>query len=54
MANKYDSLMAEIEKLTAIELSELVKALEEKFGISAAMPVAAAGAGAAVAEEKTA
>ncbi|HTY40192.1 MAG TPA: 50S ribosomal protein L7/L12 [Candidatus Paceibacterota bacterium] len=55
MANKYDSLIAEIEKLSAIELSELVKALEEKFGISAAMPVAAAGAGAAAAvEEKTA
>jgi large subunit ribosomal protein L7/L12 len=54
MAKNYDNLIAEIEKLSALELSELVKALEEKFGISAAMPVAAAGAGAAEAEEKTA
>ena len=55
MAKNYDNLIAEIEKLSALELSELVKALEEKFGISAAMPVAAAGGGAAaVAEEKTA
>ena len=51
--SKFDSVIAEIEKLSALELSELVKALEEKFGISAAMPVAAAGAGAAAAEEKT-
>ena len=54
MANKFDNLIAEIEKLSALELSELVKALEEKFGISAAMPVAAAGADAAPVEEKTA
>ncbi len=54
---KYKDLLAAIEKLNALELSELVKAMEEKFGISAAMPVAAAGApGAAAgepAEEKT-
>lgn len=52
---KYADLIEKIEKLTSVELSELVKALEEKFGISAAMPVAAAGAGAgaAAAEEKT-
>ncbi len=55
MAKNYDNLIAEIEKLSALELSELVKALEEKFGISAAMPVASAGgAGAAAEEEKTA
>ncbi len=54
MAKNYDNLIAEIEKLSALELSEVVKALEEKFGISAAMPVASAGAGAAEVEEKTA
>src|SRR6185436_14752340 len=55
MAN-FDNLVAEIEKLTALELSELVKMLEEKFGVSAAAPVmmAAGGAGGAAAvEEKT-
>ncbi len=54
MAN-YDNIVAEVEKMTALELSELVKTLEEKFGVSAAAPVmmAAAGAGAAAAEEKT-
>ncbi|MBI2406381.1 MAG: 50S ribosomal protein L7/L12 [Candidatus Harrisonbacteria bacterium] len=55
MAN-YDEILSKIEVLNAMELSELVKAMEVKFGISAAMPVMAAGAGAAVAEaeEKTA
>ena len=52
MSEKYRDLITKIEALTALELSELVKALEEKFGISAAAPVAAAGA-AAVVEEKT-
>lgn len=56
MAN-FDNIVAEVEKLTALELSELVKALEEKFGVSAAAPMmmaaAPAGAGAAAAEEKT-
>lgn len=46
-----------IEKLTVLELAELVKELEEKFGVSAAAPVAVAAAGPAVAaepaEEKT-
>ncbi|SRR5258708_6696388 len=51
---KHSDLISKIESLTAMELAELVKALEEKFGISAAAPVAAAGAGAAAAEEKTA
>lgn len=56
MAN-FDNIVSEIEKLTALELSELVKVLEEKFGVSAAAPMmvaagAAAGAGAA-AEEKS-
>jgi len=55
MAN-FDTIVSEIEKLTALELSELVKTLEEKFGVSAAAPVmmgGGAGAGAAAAEEKT-
>ncbi len=53
MAN-FDELISKIESLTVVELAELVKKLEEKFGISAAMPVAAgAGAGAAAVEEKT-
>ncbi len=46
----------EIKGMSVLELSELVSALEEEFGVSAAAPVAAAGAGAAVAEaaeEKT-
>ena len=54
MAN-FDEIISKIESLTVVELAELVKKLEEKFGISAAAPVAAgggAGAGAA-AEEKT-
>ena len=51
---KYQELISKIESLSALEISELVKALEEKFGISAAMPVASGGgAGAAAAEEKT-
>ena len=53
--DKHNDLISKIETLTALELAELVKALEEKFGISAAAPSAAgAGAGAAAAEEKTA
>jgi large subunit ribosomal protein L7/L12 len=54
MSEKFQDLIAKIETLSALELSELVKALEEKFGISAAAPVAAGnGGGAAAAEEKT-
>ncbi len=53
MSEKHADLISKIESLTAIELAELVKALEEKFGISAAAPVAVAGAAAAPAEEKT-
>ena len=51
-----NEIVSAIEGLTLIQASELVKALEEKFGVSAASPVAAAGvAGAAApaAEEKT-
>ncbi len=55
-----DQIMEAIEKMTVLELAELIKALEEKFGVSAAAPVAmaaapAAGAAAAApaAEEQT-
>lgn len=55
MDKKIEDIVSQVEKLTALEISELVKALEEKFGVSAAMPVMAGGAagGAAAAEEKT-
>ena len=56
MATK-EEIMQAIESMTVLELSELVKALEEKFGVSAAAPVAVAAAPAAgaapAAEEKT-
>jgi large subunit ribosomal protein L7/L12 len=51
-----DDVIEFVSNMSVLELSDLVKELEEKFGVSAAMPVAAApaGAGAAVeAEEKT-
>ena len=51
-----EQIMEAIESMTVLELSELVKALEEKFGVSASAPVAvaaAAPAAAAAAEEKT-
>ena len=52
-----EEIMQAIEGMTVLELSELVKAMEEKFGVSAAAPVADAAAGAAPAaaggEEKT-
>lgn len=55
-SGKFAELIKSIEKMSVLELSELVKALEERFGVSAAAPVAAAGAapaaGAAVAEEE--
>lgn len=52
---KFASLVSEIEKMSVLDLSELVKVLEDKFGVSAAAPVAVAAAGAAAApvEEKT-
>jgi len=55
-----EQLIEAIEQMTVLELAELVKALEEKFGVSAAAPVAVAAApaaagagGAAAASEKT-
>ena len=53
---KFKSLVEEIEKMSVLDLSELVKILEEKFGVSAAALAVAGGAaagGAAAAEEKT-
>ena len=54
---KIEKIIAEIETLTVIELADLVKAIEEKFGVSAAAAVVAvaggAAAGAPAAEEKT-
>jgi len=57
MSEKVTKLIEDVKALTVLELSELVKALEEEFGVSAAAPVAVAAApaagGAASAEEKT-
>jgi large subunit ribosomal protein L7/L12 len=58
-SGKFKDLIKDIESLSVIELSELVKALEERFGVSAAAPVAIAAtgvpaAGAPVEEEKSA
>ena len=52
---KIEKLLEEIESLTVIELAELVKGIEEKYGVSAAAVAApaAGGAGAAAAEEKS-
>lgn len=53
---KFQNLVSTIEKLSVLDLAELVKVLEEKFGVSAAAPVAvvaAGGAAAEVVEEKT-
>jgi large subunit ribosomal protein L7/L12 len=55
---KFKKLVSEIEKMSVLELSELVKILEDKFGVSASAPmmmaaVAPAGAEAGAVEEKT-
>jgi ribosomal protein L7/L12 len=53
---KIEKIVEEVEKLSVIELADLVKAIEEKFGVSAAAAVVAAGpaaGGAAAAEEQT-
>ncbi len=53
-SEKITALIEEVKNLTVLELSELVHALEEEFGVSAAaMAAPAAGAAAAVVEEKT-
>ena len=60
LSGKAKTVLESVENMTVLELSNLVKALEDKFGVSAAAPVMAAGmgmaggqAGAAQAEEKT-
>ena len=54
-SEKITNILEEIKSLTILELSDLVKAVEEEFGVSAAAPVGvvAAGAAAPAAEEKT-
>ncbi len=53
----HEEIIAAVESMTVLELADLVKAMEEKFGVSAAAPVAvvgaAAGAAAPAEEEKT-
>lgn len=53
--SKFDSFIQDLDNATALELNELVKAIEEKFGVSAAAVASAgpAAAGAAEAEEKS-
>jgi large subunit ribosomal protein L7/L12 len=60
MAMNMDEMLTQIEQMTVLELSQLVKALEERFGVTAAAPMMAAapaagggGAAAEVAEEQT-
>mgnify|MGYP003533805625 CR=1 FL=1 len=47
-----DQIMEAIENMTVLELADLVKAMEDKFGVSAAAPVAVAAAPAQVKEDK--
>ena len=49
-----DQIIEAVEKMTVLELNTLVKAIEEKWGVSAAAVAAAPAAGGAAAEEKTA
>src|SRR3990167_9650191 len=57
MTDKLQTIITTVEQLTVLELAELVKAMEEKFGVSAAAPAmmmaGPAAGGAAAAEEKT-
>ena len=56
MAFDKDAFLTSLDSMTVMELNELVKAIEEKFGVSAAAmaaPAAGGGGAAAVAEEKT-
>ena len=58
MSEKITNIIEEVKALTVLELADLVKAIEEEFGVSAAAPVmvaagGAAAGGAAAAEEKT-
>ena len=56
MSEKTDIMLEEIDSLTVVELSELVKGIEEKYGVTAAAvaaPAAGGAAGGAAAEEKS-
>jgi len=53
-AKSFDKLLEEIGNMSVLELSDFVKALEDKFGVSAAMPAAAPAAAAAPAEAEKA
>ena len=56
MAFDKDAFLTALDSMTVMELNDLVKAIEEKFGVSAAAmaaPAAAGGGGAAASEEKT-
>jgi ribosomal protein L7/L12 len=53
MALNIENIVEELKGATILELNDLVKAIEEEFGVSAAAPVAVAAAGGAAAEEQT-
>lgn len=53
MALDIEKIVADLKESTVLELNELVSAIEEEFGVTAAAPVAAAGAGAAEVEEQS-
>ncbi len=48
-----EQIIEAIKEMSVLELNDLVKAIEEEFGVTAAAPVAAAGGGGAVEEEQT-
>ena len=52
MSEKTDKMLEEIDSLTVVELSELVKGIEEKYGVSAAAVAAPVAGGAVAAEEE--
>ena len=53
MALNIEQIIEDIKSATVVELNDLVKAIEDEFGVSAAAPVAVAAAGGDAAEEKT-
>ena len=48
-----EQILEAVKEMTVLELNDLVKAIEDEFGVTAAAPVAAAGGGAAVEEEQS-
>ncbi|MDN6161967.1 MAG: 50S ribosomal protein L7/L12 [Atopostipes sp.] len=53
MALDVEEIIADLKEATVLEINDLVTAIEEEFGVEAAAPVAAAGAGQAAEEEQT-